>query len=69
MAKLQIAKIVGGKPSEVAVRTVRDADGRVHRVRVIDVNSKTFSNDLLSVFRSNVSRARRESKKLAIAAE
>lgn len=69
MAKLQIAKISAGKSSEVTMRTVRDSEGRSHRVRVIDVNSKTFSDDLLAVFKSNVSRARREGRKLAIAAE
>lgn len=69
MAKLRIAKIKDGGSPEVTMRTVRDSEGKAHRVRVIDVNSKTFSSDLLSVFKSNVSRARREEKNLAIAAE
>ncbi|API59149.1 hypothetical protein BSL82_07370 [Tardibacter chloracetimidivorans] len=69
MAKLRIAKIRDSGSSEVTTRTVRDSSGKAHRVRVIDVNSKTFSSDLLSVFKSNVSRERRKEKQLAIAAE
>src|SRR3546814_1452727 len=69
MGKLRIAKIRDSGSSEVTTRTVRDSSGKAHRVRVIDVNSKTFSSDLLSVFKSNVSRERRKEKQLAIAAE
>src|SRR3546814_5540199 len=43
MAKLRIAKIRDSGSSEVTTRTVRDSSGKAHRVRVIDVNSKTFS--------------------------
>ena len=55
-----------GKPSAPRYRTAIGPDGNQVRIRVIDPNSPTFTADLLSSFRANVKRARKESKALGL---
>jgi hypothetical protein len=69
MTKLVVAKIKQGPSDGAKAQTVRDSSGKTHRVRIVDVNSDTFGDDLLSVFRANVSRARRQNRQLPVAAE
>jgi len=69
MAKLVVAKIRPGPSDGAKAQTVRDSSGKAHRVRIVDVNSDTFGNDLLSVFQANVARARRQNRQLSVAAE
>jgi hypothetical protein len=42
----------------------RASSGRYAEVAVLDANTATFGSDLLKVFRENVSKARRENKRL-----
>jgi hypothetical protein len=47
----------------VTERRVRDAEGQVKTLRVLDVNSRTFGDDLQYVFSKNVARARRDNRR------
>ncbi|MBB5685839.1 hypothetical protein [Sphingobium boeckii] len=69
MTKVVLAKIEHNAPDAAKAQTVRDSRGKAHRVRVVDVNSDRFGDDLLSVFRANVSRARKQNRQLPVAAE
>ena len=68
MVRVVIRKINGkaGKrrKSTIAKTRVRDASGKVVRYFTIDANGPTFEEDLTHVYRSNVSKARIENKKL-----
>ncbi|HKT15456.1 MAG TPA: hypothetical protein VJR87_08615 [Allosphingosinicella sp.] len=52
------------RPSSVAEKRIRKADGKIATIRTIDVNSRTFGGDLTYVFQRNVAKARRENKKV-----
>ena len=55
-----------GKASKPRYRTAIGPDGQAMRVRIVDPNSPTFTADFLSMFRSNVKRARQENKALGL---
>jgi hypothetical protein len=59
--------------AKLKTRRVRDEQGQFVTVYVIDPRSKSLSNDMLTVFRRNVARARRQTqaagKKLGVPAE
>ena len=69
MTKLTIAKIESRTPAPAKAQTVRDSAGKAHRVRVVDVNSASFGDDLLAVIKANVTRARKQNRELPVAAE
>lgn len=50
-------------------RSVRALDGTVVRLKVVQSESETLAQDLLSAFQSNVRRIRARRKKLADAAQ
>jgi hypothetical protein len=52
------------KAGSVHAKRVRKADGKFVRVLSLDANSATFIDDLTTVFRRNVARARRENRQL-----
>ena len=52
-------------PRDLPTRTIRAADGSVIRKKVVQVDSPTFSLDLLAAFRSNVRRIRADQRKRA----
>jgi hypothetical protein len=66
IANLQTSKLRTAKKKAGSVREkrVRDPNGKYVRVLCLDANSPTFTDDLTTVFRKNVARARRENKKL-----
>ncbi|VAV97039.1 hypothetical protein MNBD_ALPHA04-446 [hydrothermal vent metagenome] len=41
-------------PSDLPTKTVRAADGKTVRMKVVKSDSKTLDEDLLAAFRSNV---------------
>jgi hypothetical protein len=45
-------------------KKVRDADGKLTTMFVVDANSPTFADDITYVFRKNVAKARRNNKAL-----
>jgi hypothetical protein len=53
------------KPTRLPTRTYRLADGTVVRKKVIQSNSPTLAEDILSAFRSNVRTIRAEQRKRA----
>lgn len=59
--------------AKLKAHRVRNQDGQLVTEYEIDPRSSTLSNDMLTVFRRNVARARRETrearKKLGVAAE
>ncbi len=65
----------GRKPgrAKLPTRRVQDEQGRLVTTYAVDANSETLVNDMLTVFRRNVARARRDNKasrkKIGIAAE
>lgn len=65
MATKTVKGIDVGKPSRPRYRTAT-VDGETVRIRVIDPDSPTFSADLLSAFRANVRRARKENRDLGL---
>lgn len=69
MAKVVITDL-RSKPAEAEARKtslvekrVRDGAGKMRILRTLDAGSSTFGNDFTTVFRKNVSRARRENKR------
>ena len=62
--KLTQAKGKAGKPTTVVEKRVRDATGRRVMLRVVDLDSETFGEDLRYVFARNVAKARRENKRI-----
>ena len=48
----------------VAEKRVRDTAGQVKTLRVLDIGSETFGDDLQYVFGKNVAKARRDNKRL-----
>jgi hypothetical protein len=70
VAEHQMAKVVfrklNPKPSKskkrVPTKRVRDANGVVTRVNVVDAASKSLPNDIRYVFSRNVSEARKANK-------
>lgn len=46
---------------------VRDTAGRVTTLRVLDIGSRTFGDDLRYVFGKNVAKARRDNKRIMCA--
>jgi hypothetical protein len=54
----------GPRRRAIAETRVRDASGNIVRYFTIDATSPTFENDLTHVYKSNVSKARAENKKL-----
>jgi hypothetical protein len=60
VARITSIKTVGS----VRAKRVRNADGKSVRVLSLDANSKTFIDDLATVFRKNVAKARRENRQL-----
>ncbi len=48
----------------VAEKRVRDTAGQVKRLRVLDLGSETFGDDLQYVFGKNVAKARRDNKRI-----
>lgn len=65
----------GAKPGRSRLRRVRlrTQDGEPANGYLIDIDSNTLTNDMLTLFRLNVARARKETrvrlKKLSVAAE
>lgn len=65
----------GSKPGRANLPShrARDEQGNVVTVYTVDTASKTLANDMLTVFRRNVARARKSEraarKKLGVAAE
>jgi len=47
----------------VAVKRVRDTEGKVKTLRTLDAGSRTFGSDLQYVFGRNVAKARRDNKR------
>jgi hypothetical protein len=65
VANLKPAKArSGNKSSSVREKRMRSAEGKLVRVLSLDANSKTFVDDLTTVFKKNVAKARRENKHL-----
>jgi hypothetical protein len=67
MVKVVVRKLDGKKRSRrsaIAQTRVRDASGKVVRYFTIDAKSPTFEDDLTRVYKSNVSNARSENKRL-----
>lgn len=69
MAKVIYAslKTRGGRASRessLAKKRVMGADGRFKIVRTLDAHSRTFGDDLQTVFQANVRKARRINKRL-----
>jgi hypothetical protein len=69
MVKVVVAKLKGGTSRDVGSRNVsvgkkrvRDEDGQIREIRMLDARSATFGADLTYVFRKNVSKARDENK-------
>ena len=56
------AKRASPRGSRVITKRVHTKDGDTVVVRAIDSNSATFGNDLLTVFRQNVRKARKENR-------
>jgi hypothetical protein len=54
-----------GKASKPTYRTAT-VDGKKVRIRVIDVESPTFSADLLAGFRSSIRQVRKENRELGL---
>ncbi len=52
------------KSGSVREKRVRNSQGELVRVLSLDANSPTFIDDLTTVFRRNVARARRENLRL-----
>lgn len=50
--------------SSIVEKRVVGADGRSTTMRTLDAGSRTFGDDLQRVFQKNVSRARRDNKRL-----
>ena len=50
--------------TSVRKKRVHGLDGKVRQVMLLDLNSATFDDDLTYVFEKNVTKARRENKKL-----
>jgi hypothetical protein len=48
----------------VAEKRVRDTAGQVKTLRVLDIGSETFGDDLQYVFGKNVAKARRDNKRI-----
>jgi len=61
---VHMAKIKSRRPSDLPTKTVRSADGRIVRVKVVNESSETLGADLEAAFRSSV-RSIRESRKRA----
>jgi transcriptional regulator with XRE-family HTH domain len=53
-----------GLPDAPARKRFKTSSGKYAEVRVLDANTATFGNDLLSVFRENVTKAREENQRL-----
>lgn len=54
----------GKKSSSVREKRMRSGEGKLVRVLSLDANSATFIEDLTTVFKRNVAKARRENKHL-----
>jgi hypothetical protein len=52
------------KAGSVRSKRMRNADGKFVQVLSLDANSATFIDDLATVFRKNVAKARRENRQL-----
>ena len=52
------------KKANVSKKRFKDASGKYAHVTVLDANAATFGTDLLSVFKANVAKARKENKRL-----
>lgn len=63
--KIVEASLDPGKASNPTYRTAI-VDGKKVRIRVIDVDSPTFSADLLAGFRSSIRQVRKENKALGL---
>lgn len=64
--KIVDGPIDAGQASKPRYRTAIGPDGKNVRVRIVDPDSPTFTADFLSMFRSNVRRARQENKALGL---
>lgn len=53
-----------GSKKNVRTERVRDANGKIMSVKIVDLGSKTLSSDLTYVFRQNVGRALSHNKHL-----
>lgn len=53
------------RPSDLPTKTVRGADGKVVRMKVVQSESPTLPYDLLAAFRSNVKRIKANRRKQA----
>ncbi len=56
-------------PRDLPTKIVRSADGTVVRMKVVQADSPTFSQDFLAAFRSNVRRIRADQRKRARGSE
>lgn len=54
----------GAASSTIADKRITNDEGQVTIVRTLDANSSTFGTDFGKVFGKNVSKARRENKRL-----
>jgi len=52
------------KRAIVSKKRFKASSGKYARVAVLDANTATFGSDLLEVFRENVTKARKENKRL-----
>lgn len=52
-------------PRDLPTKIVRAADGTIVRMKVVQADSKTFSQDFLAAFRSNVRRIRADQRRRA----
>ena len=64
VAKARRGTAKGAASSTIIDKRVRDDEGQVTIVRTLDANSSTFGTDFGKVFGKNVSKARRENKKI-----
>jgi len=63
-ASLQVKSNGTRARTSVSKKRVRDAAGQVKTLRVLDIGSETFGDDLQFVFGKNVAKARRDNKRI-----
>jgi hypothetical protein len=63
-AALKRAKKAGGTLRKIRKKRMLGGDGRMRTVPVLDAESESFDEDLERVFQRNVSKARRDNKRL-----
>jgi glutamate mutase epsilon subunit len=74
MAKVVVASLKSkpnGRRDTISVteKRVRDTEGQVRMLRILDAGSLTFGKDLQYVFGKNVAKARRDNKRAIGAAD